>query len=107
MELKFKKRFWALVHEDMTSGSAFAGGGGTGGSFSNADSYAPGDARVPFALGTVDPRKGKKKKRKNKKKKNRKTKEHDVPAQGYPPMQTRAGHSGMSGPSNKDPFGFM
>ena len=106
MEPKFKKIFMNLVREDMTSGNAFAGGGGTGGSFGNVDSYAPGDARIPHALGTVDPRKGKKKK-KSKKKKKRISKETNVPTKGYPPVQTRPAMSGMTGPSNKDPFGFM
>ena len=111
----FKRVFMNMLQEDMTSGEAFGGGGGTGGSFSNVDSYAPGDARVPHALGTVDPRKGKSKKKKkekakakkkiDRKKKEKKIKERDVPLMGHPVMQTR--NSGMTGPSNKGSFGFM
>ena len=83
------------------SSNAFGGGnnaGQTAGSFGNVDSYAPGDARIPSALGTVDLTKHP---RKKKKKINRKKHSNVV----KPVVQTR--DSGMQGPSNKMNHGFM
>lgn len=106
---KFEKIFNKLLHEDMTSGTAFSGGstvGQTAGGLSNVDSYAPGDARMPHSLGTVEVRRDKKKKKpKSKKKQNMKKKEPKIPGERFPFMQTR--HTGMSGIGNKDGFGLM
>ena len=105
---KFKSIFIKLLHEDMTSGTAFSGGntvGQTAGGLETVDSYAPGDARVPHALGTVEVRRDKKKKKPVKKNKKKVKKETKVPGNQVPFMQTR--HSGMTGPGNKDGFGFM
>jgi hypothetical protein len=76
---KFAKYFYKVIEEDMTAaGAAGALGPEAAGSFApnastSTDSYAPGDARVPKALGKVqrradvDPKKKKKKKKKAKK----------------------------------------
>ncbi len=76
---KFAKYFYKIIEEDMTAaGAAGALGPEAAGSFApnastSTDSYAPGDARVPKALGKVqrradvDPKKKKKKKKKAKK----------------------------------------
>ena len=107
--LKFEKMFHKLLQEDMTSATAFSGGntvGQTAGGLSNVDSYAPGDARMPHSLGTVEVRRDKKKKKpKSKKKQKKKKKEPKIPGERFPFMQTR--HTGMSGIGNKDGFGLM
>lgn len=107
--LKFEKIFHKLLHEDMTSATAFSGGntvGQTAGGLSNVDSYAPGDARIPHSLGTVEVRRDKKKKKpKSKKKQNKKKKEPKIPGERFPFMQSR--YSGMTGIGNKDGFGLM
>lgn len=107
--LKFKKKFMKMLNEDMMSASAFSGGntvGQTGGGFGNVDSYAPGDARVPKSLGTVEVRRDKKKKKKKKKSnKNKSVKNKKIPAESFPYLQSRL--SGMTGPGNNDGLGFM
>ena len=63
------KTFKQFVQEDIGAGNAAGAGGvfgdapsmGHGGAVGNSDFYAPGDARVPFALGAKRI-KGKKKK---------------------------------------------
>jgi hypothetical protein len=69
-----------LIREDnMAAGGGVFGDGpsfGHGGAVGNSDFYAPGDARIPFALGYFS-RQGKlrkKKKRKSKRRKSRKRK---------------------------------
>ncbi len=76
---RFAKHFKKVLEEDMTTGSA--GMAGTGDGFApnastSSDSYAEGDARVPFPIfgkgkvlkrADVDPKKKKKKKKKAKK----------------------------------------
>jgi hypothetical protein len=78
----FAKVFYNLLDEDMSAGS-----GGVFGSFDSGpgDTYAPGDARIPFVLGGKKKRKRKskkkrktRKKRKSKKGKKRKVKEDFV-----------------------------
>ena len=106
--LEYKKRFEYHLNEDMTAASAFSGGGNangqTAGSFPNVDSYAPGDARRPKALGEIDLADRKKK---PKKKDNKKTPfQRRRPPQGKPAIQS-GGDSGMSGPSNNMNHGFM
>lgn len=101
--LEYKKRFEYHLNEDMMASTAFSGGnsvGQTAGSFGNVDSYAPGDARLPKALGTIDLTDRKKKKKKKKSSKKRKPEQP-----GTPVMQTR--DSGMSGPSNNMSYGLM
>lgn len=100
---KFKKIFNRMLQEDMTSGEAF--GGGSSGSFASVDSYAYGDARMPHALGSVEVRRDKKKKKKRKNKKRKPQKDPTIPGEQVPLMQTR--NTGMTGPGNKDGFGFM
>ena len=106
---KFEKIFIKRLNEDMTSGSAFSGGstvGQTAGGLQSVDSYAPGDARIPHALGTVEVRRDKKKKQPKKKNTKKKKKEPPkIPGEQFPLMQTR--HTGMSGIGNKDGFGMM
>lgn len=105
--LEYKKRFEYHLNEDMMASTAFSGGNSTGqtaGSFPNVDSYAPGDARRPKALGEVDlaDRKKKEKPKKNIKK----TKfNRRIPPQGTPTVQSS--DSGMNGPSNSMSHGFM
>jgi hypothetical protein len=100
---KFKKIFNKMLQEDMTSGEAF--GGGSSGTFASVDSYAPGDARIPHSLGSVEIRRDKKKKKKRNNKKRKSQKEPTIPGERVPVMQTR--NSGMSGPGNNSGFGFM
>lgn len=106
--MKFEVIFNRILQEDMKSSSAFTQGnmaGSTAGSFANVDSYAPGDARIPNSLGTVEVRRDKRKKSKKKKKKNRSSKVPTVPAEQHPIIQSR--QSGMTGPGNRSGFGFM
>lgn len=103
--MKFKVIFNRLLQEDMKASSAFTQGnmaGSTAGSFGNVDSYAPGDARVPNSLGTVEVRRDKRKKTKKSTKKS-KQKIPTVPPEQHPIVQTR--QSGMTGPGNKSGFG--
>ena len=105
---KFEKIFTKLLHEDMTSGTAFSGGntvGQTAGGLQTVDSYAPGDARIPHALGTVEIRRDKKKKKPKKQSKKKKNPQPKVPGEQFPFMQTR--NTGMTGIGNKDGFGMM
>ena len=101
----YKDRFQKCLDEDVMSASAMATGnnstGDTAGSFGNVDSYAPGDARMPRALGDVDLTKRKKKK----KKKSKISHDDTVKGSTRPVMQSR--NSGMQGPGNKINHGFM
>lgn len=99
----YKNIFINVLQEDMTAGTAFGGGnskGQTAGSFDKTDSYAPGDARLPKALGTIDLTDRKKKKKKKIKQK------HKVPkGETIPVIQRR--ETGMSGTADKAGYGFM
>lgn len=99
----YKNIFINVLQEDMTAATAFGGGnnvGQTAGSFDNVDSYAPGDARIPKALGTVDLTDRKKKKKKKVKQK------HKVPkGETVPVIQSR--ETGMTGTASKAGYGFM
>ena len=69
---KFARYFKRLLQVETTTGDAGVGSGSGGFSPSNinsTDSYAPGDARVPKALGKVQSRLDSPKKKKKKKKK--------------------------------------
>ena len=75
---KFEELCNKIIEENMIAGGIAsvtsygdspADSGGTGGSFGNVDSYAPGDARFPPFANTTPPKKKKKKKKKGKKKK--------------------------------------
>jgi hypothetical protein len=105
---KFENIFIRMLEEDMTAGTAFSGGntvGQTAGGLQNVDSYAPGDARIPKSLGTVEVRRDKKKKKKKSKKVKLKKEQPKVPGETFPFYQTR--QSGMTGTGNKDGFSFM
>jgi len=56
-----------LTDNTMASVGMAATGGQGGGDYNDSDTYAPGDARLPKALGTTISRKGKVKKRRKKK----------------------------------------
>ena len=71
---RFAKYFKKVLAEAMTAGAGGALGPNAGGNFApnastSTDSYAPGDARVPKALGKVQSRLDSPKKKKKKKKK--------------------------------------
>ena len=71
---RFAKYFKKVLAEAMTAGAGGALGPNAGGNFApnastSTDSYAPGDARVPKALGKVQSRLVSTKKKKKKKKK--------------------------------------
>jgi hypothetical protein len=71
---RFAKHFKKVLEEAMTAGAGGALGPNAGGNFApnastSTDSYAPGDARVPKALGKVQSRLDSPKKKKKKKKK--------------------------------------
>ena len=73
MSNRFKVFFIKSLNEDVSVGSALgASGGSAAGGFSG-DFYAPGDSRLPSALGAVvaPKRRNKRKKRKSKKKKSK------------------------------------
>lgn len=69
------KDYTKLLREDNVAGDGGAFGGGPsfghGGAFGNTDFYAPGDARIPFALGYFS-RQGKLRKKKRRLKRKRK-----------------------------------
>ena len=70
---KFEKLFFKLLHEDMTAGAGGALGDPTEPIYNpdgptSGDKYAPGDARRPKVLGSVQTRKGSVGKKKKKKK---------------------------------------
>lgn len=95
----YKNAFIRSLTEDMTAASALypnsATAGTFGGAVGNHDSYAPGDARIPHALGS----------KKQKKKKKGKKKLPKVPPESVPFVHTR--FSGMTGPSGKAGFGIF
>ena len=68
---KFERIFLKMLKEEMTAGAGGALGGGSSynppGDISSGDTYAPGDARLPKALGAVQTRKGTVNKKKKKK----------------------------------------
>ena len=65
----FSKTFNKLLSEDISTGSAGVGGV-VNDLFGNTDSYATGDARIPYSIyGGVVTRRGLKKKKRKKKKK--------------------------------------
>jgi len=74
---KFERLFFKLIKEDMSAGAGGAFGDGPSthnvysppNDISSGDTYAPGDARLPKALGAVQTRKGTAGKKKKKKKK--------------------------------------
>ena len=70
---KFERMFLKMLKEEMTAGAGGALGGGSSynppGDINSGDTYAPGDARLPKALGAVQTRKGTTGKKKKKKKK--------------------------------------
>ena len=70
---KFERIFLKMLEEEMTAGAGGALGGGSSynppGQINSADTYAPGDARLPKALGAVQTRKGTAGKKKKKKRK--------------------------------------
>jgi hypothetical protein len=107
--MKFEKSFYKLISEDMTSASAFTQAhtsGATAGGLETVDSYAPGDARMPHALGTIEMRRDKRKKKKSKSKSTKSKKNTPkVPNEKFPLLQSR--NSGMTGPSNNPGFGVM
>ena len=67
----FERIFLKMLKEEMTAGAGGALGGGSSynppGDISSGDTYAPGDARLPKALGAVQTRKGTVNKKKKKK----------------------------------------
>lgn len=69
---KFERLFKSMINEDLVSGDGGVFGSYTSGGtdIGNSDDYAPGDSRIPKALGGVHTRRGKisKKKKKNQKK---------------------------------------
>ena len=68
---KFKNAFMKVLQEDISSATAFGIPSQVfepPGSITSTDSYAPGDARIPFDNKVVQTRKGKVKKKKKKKK---------------------------------------
>ena len=72
----FEKYFLKALKESMTTDSA--GVGGTAGTTSSSDFYAPGDARLPHSIfGKVIKRTATKKKRKGKRKKSKSKKKSD------------------------------
>lgn len=61
---EFDQMCVSILKEDMTAGAVVGASPGLqGGSVGNADSYAPGDMRLPFSQGVQ--RRSKKKKKKN------------------------------------------
>jgi len=101
----YKKAFNRILAREMTSASVFHPNSSTagthGGSIGNHDSYAPGDARIPYGIGSRKKTKAKKGKRGKKKRK----KLPKVPGETFPIVHTRV--SGMSGPSNNAGFGIF
>ena len=114
----FEKAFKKIL-EDVTAGAdgAFGQSTGHGGSFETSDWYAPGDYRVPFALGAKKKRKATRKTkrkatRKTKRKSKRKSKKNVFLRASYTvPVATRVPPelvvtTGMQGPSEKSNIGF-
>ena len=70
---KFERIFLKMLEEEMTAGAGGALGSGSSynppGDVNSGDTYAPGDARLPKALGAVQTRKGTAGKKKKKKRK--------------------------------------
>ena len=62
---RFAKYFKKVLEEDMTAGD-LGGGSFAPNASTSGDTYAPGDARVPKAIGKVQARIAKKKKKKRK-----------------------------------------
>jgi hypothetical protein len=86
---RFEQLFFKILKEDMTAGAGGALGDGPSthavynppSDIKSGDTYAPGDARVPKALGAVQTRKGSTGKKKKKKKKEEDEESYDEDAE--------------------------
>ena len=92
----YKALFLKVLSEDNFAGSGGVFGDTTPGDTFSKDFYAPGDMRIPHALGA---------KKKKKKKKKNKRKIDTTSSQAFPKVQTRHG-SIFSGGSHGSISGF-
>lgn len=94
----YKTLFLKILSEDNFAGPGGVFGDTTPGDTFSSDFYAPGDARIPHALGAE-------KKKKKRKKKKSKRKIDTTASQAFPKVQTRHG-SIFSGGSHGSMPGF-